>query len=41
MPENSEEKPMAFKVTHPGAMAENTPMLLKKCQDENSNTYTI
>lgn len=40
MPQNSAEKPMTFKVTHPGAMAENIPMRLKKSQGENINTYT-
>lgn len=41
MPQNSAEKPMAFKVTHPGAMAGNIPMCLKKSQRETTTTYTL
>lgn len=38
---NSAEKPMAFKVTHLGPMAENILMHLKKSQGENTNTYIL
>lgn len=41
MPQNTAEKPMAFKVTHLGAMAGNIPMCLKKSQGENTNTCTL
>lgn len=41
MPQNSAEKPMSFKVSHPGAMAENILMRLNKSQGENTNTYTL